>query len=46
MMEMLSTPLCAGDHDVVICEVRQYENLATPENVLYTQQLREMGLMP
>ena len=34
-----------GDHDVVLCEVRQFENLVdAPNDVLYTAYLRELGL--
>ncbi len=36
----------AGDHDVVLCKVVAYENLADdPSAVLYTDTLRKAGLM-
>lgn len=46
MLECMSGPVDAGDHDVVICEVTDYiQDTDTDSNLLYTAYLRKTGIL-
>jgi hypothetical protein len=46
LLQMMTEPVDAGDHDVVICSVKDYEQRSeTTADVLSTATLRNQGLM-
>lgn len=46
LLQCISGPVDAGDHDVVICKVTEYlQNANSDSNLLYTDFLRERGLL-
>jgi hypothetical protein len=46
LVQMTTEPVDAGDHDVMICSVKEYEQCSeTTADILLTDTLRSQGLM-